>query len=74
MMEIMSSCLEILLALEVCSITVFAIKSYHKNIRRQAISKMLKNIKLHDNYNQDIDDMIDILRKDFVHINYQLRF
>lgn len=74
-MEIISLLLEILLILEIGTVFFFIIKckkNQPKNVRIQEISKMIKKILL-NNKQEDIDYMIEILKKDFVHIDYKLK-
>lgn len=74
-MEIMSLILEMLIVLEIGAMIFFIIKrkkSQPKNIKMQETSKMVKKILLNNKW-ENIDDMIKILKKDSVHINYKLR-
>lgn len=74
-MEIMSLILEAFIVLEI-GIMLFWIgkrkKHQPKNNRIQETSKMVKKILLNNKW-ENIDDMIEILEKDSVHIDYKLR-
>ena len=74
-MEIMSLILEAFIVLEI-GIMLFRIgkrkKHQPKNNRIQETSKMVKKILLNNKW-ENIDDMIEILEKDSVHIDYKLR-
>lgn len=74
-MEIMSLILEVLIVLEIGVMIFFIVKrkkSQPKNVRIQETSKMVKKILLNNKW-ENIDKMIEILRKDSVHIDYKLR-
>lgn len=71
----MSLILEILLVLEIGMVIFFVIKykkNQPKNVRIREISKMVKKILLNNKW-ENIDHMIEILKKDSVHIDYKLR-
>lgn len=74
-MEIMSLVLEVLIVLEIGAMIFFVAKrkkNQPNNIRIQEISKMVKKILLNNKW-ENIDNMIEILKKDSVHIDYRLR-
>lgn len=74
-MEIMSIILEILIVFEIGAMVFWVIKykkNQPKNIRILETSKMVKKILLNNKW-ENIDYMIEILKKDSVHINYKLR-
>lgn len=74
-MEIMSLILEVLIVLEI-GIMIFLVvkrkKNQPQNVRIQETSKMAKKILLNNKW-ENIDNMIEILKKDSVHIDYKLR-
>jgi len=74
-MEIMSVVLEVVIVLEI-GIAIFWIAKYKKNqpknIRMQETSKMIKKILLNNKW-ENIDDIIGILRKDSIHIDFKLK-
>lgn len=74
-MEIMSLILEVSLVLEFGTMIFFVVrrkKHQPKNVRIQETSKMVKKILLNNKW-ENIDDMIEILKKDSIHIDYKLR-
>lgn len=74
-MEIMSLVLEVLIVLEIGAMIFFVAKrkkNQPNNIRIQETSKMVKKILLNNKW-ENIDNMIEILKKDSVHIDYRLR-
>lgn len=74
-MEIMSIILEILIVFEIGAMVFLIIKykkNQPKNVRILETSKMVKKILLNNKW-ENIDYMIEILKKDSVHINYKLR-
>ncbi len=74
-MEIMSYILELIIALIIGS-AVFWIeiqrKKQPKGTRIQETAKMVNKILLNNKW-ENIDDIIGILRKDSININYKLR-
>lgn len=74
-MEVMSVILEVFIVLEI-GIAIFWMaqhkKKQSKDTGKQETSKMVKKILLNNKW-ENIDDMIGILRKDSIHIDYKLK-
>lgn len=74
-MEIISVILEVFIVLEI-GMAIFWMAKHKKkqseDIRMQETSKMVKKILLNNKW-ENIDDMIGILRKDSIHIDYKLK-
>lgn len=76
-MEIMSVVLEVLIIFELGALTLFFLairkkKRQPKNKSLQETSRMVRKILLNNKW-ENIDDMIDLLRKDSIHIDFKLR-
>lgn len=74
-MEIMSVILEVFIVLEIGIAFFWMVKHKKKQSKdtgKQEISKMVKKILLNNKW-ENIDDMIGILRKDSIHIDYKLK-
>lgn len=74
-MEIISIVLEVLIVLEIGAAALYLIwrsKRQPKSERLEETSKMVRKILLNNKW-ENIDDMIEILERDSVHISYKLR-
>lgn len=74
-MEIISIVLEALIVFEIGAVAFWLVrqkKRQPKDIRLQETSKMVKKILLNNKW-ENIDDMIGLLRKDSVQIDFKLR-
>lgn len=74
-MEIMSIVLEALIVIEIGAVVFWLVrqkKRHPKDIRLQETSKMVRKILLNNKW-ENIDDMIGLLRRDSIHIDFKLR-
>lgn len=74
-MEIVSIVLEAFIALEIGAVVFWVLrqkKRQPKDIRLQETSKMVRKILLNNKW-ENIDDMIGLLIKDSIHIDFKLR-
>lgn len=74
-MEMISIVLEVLIVFEIGVIAFWVAKQKKrqpKDIRLQETSKMVRKILLNNRW-ENIDDMIELLKKDSVHIDFKLR-
>ena len=74
-MEIISIVLEALIVFAIGAVAFWLVrqkKRQPKDIRLQETSKMVRKILLNNKW-ENIDDMIGVLRKDSIHIDFKLR-
>ena len=74
-MEIISIILEILIVFEIGAVVFWLVrqkKHQPKDIRLQETSKMVRKILLNNKW-ENIDDIIGLLQKESIHINFRLR-
>lgn len=74
-MEIVSIVLEILIVFEIGAVVFWVLKQKKqqpRDIRLQGTSKMIRKILLNNKW-ENIDDMIGLLKKDSIHINFKLK-
>lgn len=74
-MEIMSIVLEILIVFEIGAVFFWVVKQKKRqpiDNKLQETSKMVRKILLNNKW-ENIDDMIGLLKRDSVHIDFKLR-
>lgn len=74
-MSIISIVLEVLIVFEIGAVVFWLVrqkKRQPKDIRLKETSKMVRKILLNNKW-ENIDDMIGLLRRDSIHIDFKLR-
>lgn len=74
-MQTMSLILEVIIVLEILGMVVFVIKKLKQQPKDEKLAsteKMVKKILLNNKWD-NIDDVIESLQKDSIHVDYNLR-